>query len=180
MRRLTHGTIDGIDRANGLARWMGLDGDPSSFSYGWAMTPAKGAGAEGAAAEGAAAEGGARPHCNFWSGYANTHGRLYCEDDSCAARAPLAPTRPHRRARRGSRWALADALTGRRYLLVMPQLMGSSPGGMLLGGELVAAAATKAFLSVWAAPGEEAAAPAVELKVTAVSGDAVVATARLL
>jgi hypothetical protein len=37
-----------------------------SFNYGWARMP----------------RSADQPHCNFWSGYANNHGRLYPEDGS--------------------------------------------------------------------------------------------------
>jgi hypothetical protein len=58
-----------------VARLMELDEkNPKGqwFEHGWAVVPSRRQqhGDEG------------RPHCNYWSGYANNHGRLYCEDDS--------------------------------------------------------------------------------------------------
>jgi hypothetical protein len=56
VRKLTHGVIDGLDRATGLGVKMGLTGEPhphgAGFNYGWAHVP----------------RDGHSPHVNFWSG----------------------------------------------------------------------------------------------------------------
>lgn len=68
VRQLTHGEFTGLDRSSKIAQAFGLTGEPSkaTFNYGWAKLP----------------KTESLPHCNYWSGYANNHGRLYIEDDS--------------------------------------------------------------------------------------------------
>lgn len=66
VHRLTHRAHDGLSRDSPIGRFMRLHDAMQSFNHGWATRPA--------------AEG--KPHCNFWSGYANNHGRLYVEDDA--------------------------------------------------------------------------------------------------
>ena len=63
VRRLTHGVLSGLDRSSPLASLMGLSDHNQNFNYGWAKVAAT----------------PTTPHCNFWSGYANNHGRLYVE-----------------------------------------------------------------------------------------------------
>lgn len=68
VRTLTHGEFDGLDRNTKIGQAFGLTGGAgqATFNYGWAKV----------------AKTDAVPHCNYWSGYANNHGRVFVEDDS--------------------------------------------------------------------------------------------------
>ena len=76
VRQLTHGTVEGVARQNALAAALQVNGSPESsgqtFNLGWASRP----------------ESSQHAHCNFWSGYANTHGRLYPDQDEYVAVFP--------------------------------------------------------------------------------------------
>ena len=76
VRQLTHGTVEGVARQNALAAALQVDGTSQSagqtFTLGWALRP----------------ESSRHTHCNFWSGYANTHGRLYPDQDEYVAVFP--------------------------------------------------------------------------------------------
>ena len=66
VRRLTHGTIEGVDFTTPLGTMFGLKKGEKEISYGWAVRP----------------KTESSPHVNFWGGYASTYGQVYVEDDS--------------------------------------------------------------------------------------------------
>jgi CubicO group peptidase (beta-lactamase class C family) len=74
---LTHQRLRGLEYGP-LARAMGVSPEapyPATFNFGWASTFIQYEGIEEYATH-------HHPRCNYWSGYANTHVRLYADDDA--------------------------------------------------------------------------------------------------
>jgi hypothetical protein len=66
VKRLTHGTHEGLDFTNNMGKLFNLKKNKAEFSYGWVVKP----------------KTESSPHINFWQGYGSNYGQIYVEDDS--------------------------------------------------------------------------------------------------